>query len=291
MVLPFGALMTMPSTAAAAAGAARSLITSGGEIADVHVLVAPRLLVETTRHQVAKPSFAELFQNLRERLRLPVQKYAVLLGLRSGDAAVPRHRRPARGHRLQQPASPPRLHDMPRVMLPELWVYRRVVRQLMCLPARPWEVGGWLLGYWTADERALLVTHATPPAGRGTPFGVKVSGRGHSERFDEAWEHSGGHVTFLGDWHTHPGCAALPSRRDGRAIMQLAGDPAYGTPRPLSAIIQAPRWPFSKVRDVVRWHLTRSERPAETDELNARVVDDVPDEATRVPHWEWPARR
>jgi len=80
MVLPFGALMTMPSTAAAAAGAARSLITSGGEIADVDVLVAPRLLVETTRHQVAKPSFAELFQNLRERLRLPVQKYAVLLG-------------------------------------------------------------------------------------------------------------------------------------------------------------------------------------------------------------------
>lgn len=180
---------------------------------------------------------------------------------------------------------------MRQVTLPELWVHELVIERLLRLPARPWEVGGWLLGYWTADERTLVVTHATPPAGRGTPLGVKVSGRGHSERFDEAWEQSGGHVTFLGDWHTHPGCAGVPSRRDRHAITQLARDCDFGTPRPLTAIVQAPRWPFSKVGDVVRWHLARAEKSGHTDELSARVVDDLPHEATPVPHWEWPARR
>lgn len=175
-------------------------------------------------------------------------------------------------------------------MPPQLWVHEFVVERLLRLPARPWEVGGWLLGFWTGDKRAVFVTHATPPGRRGTPFGVKISGSGHRERFDQAWEQSGGHVTFLGDWHTHPGCAATPSRRDRHAITQLAGDPEFGTPRPLSAIVQAPRWPRSKVRDVVRWHLAGERTPAETDELTARVVDELPQEAAGVPRWNWPMR-
>ena len=78
VVLAFGDRMTMSTTAVTVAGAVRSLMTFGG-VPEMDVLV-PRLLVETTRHQVAKPTFADLFQELRERLRLPVQTYAVLLG-------------------------------------------------------------------------------------------------------------------------------------------------------------------------------------------------------------------
>lgn len=183
------------------------------------------------------------------------------------------------------------MRDLSDVTLPQLWIHRPVLERLLHLPARPWEVGGWLLGFWTADERAIFVTHATPPSGRGTPFGVKISGWGHRERFNQAWEQSRGHVTFLGDWHTHPGSVATPSQRDRRAITQLARDPDFGTPRPLTAIVQAPRWSRSKVRDVVQWHLAAAQPLGSTDELDARVVADLPAEAAPVPSWPWPSRR
>lgn len=172
---------------------------------------------------------------------------------------------------------------------PALWVYAAVVAKLMQLPARPWEVGGWLLGYWTADQTALFVTHATPPARRGTPFGVRISADGHRERFDSAWEASEGHVTFLGDWHTHPGCVATPSRRDRVALRQLAEEPDFGTPQPLAGIVQTKRWPFVAARNEVRWHVL--DRNDVVRELPARITHTLPDVARVVPSWHWPERK
>lgn len=117
-----------------------------------------------------------------------------------------------------------------------------VLRCLFRLPAGRDEVGGWLLGYWTADERTLVVTHATPAVSRGTPSGVTVSGEGHGPYFEAAWDISGGDITFLGDWHTHPGGVPLPSAQDRKALKQLAEGKAFGTPRPLMAIATVPRW-------------------------------------------------
>jgi integrative and conjugative element protein (TIGR02256 family) len=174
--------------------------------------------------------------------------------------------------------------------LPELWVHRPLVRLLTQLPTRPWEVGGWLLGFWTADERSVFVTHATPPASRGTPFGVTISGTGHQALFDEAWDRSSGHVTFLGDWHTHPGCPATPSSRDRAALRQLAHDPDFGTPRPLIAIVQAPRWRLGRTRDAIRWYLRHDARDGHTNELIPRLVDDLPEEAAFPVRWRWPRR-
>lgn len=114
---------------------------------------------------------------------------------------------------------------------PELLVHGEVLDRLMRIPGRPWEVGGWLLGWWSDDGSETLVTHATPPASRGTPFGVTISGRGHRPMFDAAWNASGGTVTFLGDWHTHPGGPAAVSERDRKAMRQLASDPDFGTSR------------------------------------------------------------
>lgn len=170
---------------------------------------------------------------------------------------------------------------------PALWIHDRVLARLASLPARPWEVGGWLLGFWTADERSVFVTHATPPVGRGTPFGVRIAGRGHRDRFEEAWAASGGQVTFLGDWHTHPGCAATPSRRDLKALRQLAGDPDYGTPRPLAGIVQTPRWPLSSaIAHESRWHVSDGDDAAL--ELMPRIAHALPDEALAVPDWRCP---
>jgi integrative and conjugative element protein (TIGR02256 family) len=169
---------------------------------------------------------------------------------------------------------------------PHLVIADTVRCQLTGVPARPWEVGGWLLGYWTEQRDALFVTHATPPAGRGTPFGVWISGVGHRARFDEAWQASGGVVTFLGDWHTHPGGPASPSARDRDAARQLAEREEYRTPEPLLAISAIPRWRHGRTPRHTRWWLRGREGTLR--EIKGRACATLPHDAAAVPQWPWP---
>lgn len=188
-------------------------------------------------------------------------------------------------------------------MPPDLFVHRDVLRRMAGVPVRPFEVAGWLLGFWADDESALFVTHATPPASRGTPLGVHVSGRGHKDKFQAAWDASEGAVTFLGDWHTHPGSPPVPSPTDHRALVKLASASEFGTPQPLIAIMSTPRWPWSMERtsqSTIRWqpsHGTRSiafylrEVSGAVVALEVNVTDELPPQARAVPLWRWPGRR
>lgn len=175
---------------------------------------------------------------------------------------------------------------MPLVEFPILWLHADVEHRFLAVPARPWEVGGWLLGYWKADGRTVFVTHATPPGPRGWPWGVRISGAGHRERFDAAWTASAGSVTFLGDWHSHPGGPATPSVRDRAAMEKLATDDNYGTPQPLAAIIATPRWPWSDTRREVQFILRGADNSIST--LPYSVTGYLPAAAARVPTWPWP---
>jgi integrative and conjugative element protein (TIGR02256 family) len=163
---------------------------------------------------------------------------------------------------------------------PDLWVHHAVIERLEAVRPRPWEVGGWLLGYWSGGT-AITITHATPPASRGTPFGVTVSGRGHRDRFDQAWDSSNGKVTDLGDWHTHPGGPVRPSSRDRRASSQIAGDPDFRTPQPLLAIVATGRWPGSRQPVRTKFFVRRDD---ELMELNPMQFSELPVEV-RVPQW------
>lgn len=171
---------------------------------------------------------------------------------------------------------------------PELFVASQVRSQLLGLPPRPWEVGGWLLGYWTQKDEVVVVTHATPPAARGTACGITISGEGHRPRFDEAWAKSNGNVTFLGDWHTHPGGPASPSVRDARALLQLANEPEYGTPRPLVAIVQLPRWRYSSTTPEVAFYVREPSNAIH--QLDPETADELPFVVRDVPAWPWPRR-
>lgn len=172
--------------------------------------------------------------------------------------------------------------------MPRLLVAQALLGRIHELPRRPWEVGGWLLGYWSADREALVVTHGTPPAVRGTALGITISGKGHRRRFDEAWARSEGHVTFVGDWHTHPGGPAVPSRTDLRAMRQLAEDADYGTPGPLIAIASVPRVDRKGAVNVA-FYLRRTD--GRVIELAPKAFADLPADAQAVPDWPWPHRR
>jgi integrative and conjugative element protein (TIGR02256 family) len=167
---------------------------------------------------------------------------------------------------------------------PELFVHREVIERLRGVTPRPWEVGGWLLGWWGQGERSVLVTHATPPLSFGTFFGVTISGRGHRPLFDEAWEATDGFVTFLGDWHTHPGGSTVPSERDRRAMTKLAEDDDFGTPCPIIAIVGHGRWPWSRIPPDVRFYVLLHSQPCG---LEIHIVDDLPPVAKVVPDWRW----
>lgn len=174
-------------------------------------------------------------------------------------------------------------------MTATLFVHDAVRAHLAAVPARPYEVGGWLLGYWSEDETSVVITHATPPASRGTPYGVRISGRGHRRRFEQAWQASGGLVTFLGDWHTHPGGPPSPSERDQAAAQQLARSSLYGTPEPLVVIVSTPRWPRCNREVSIGFHIGAVDRSLEV--VRALVTHNLPKEVSGVPTWRWSSCR
>jgi integrative and conjugative element protein (TIGR02256 family) len=172
------------------------------------------------------------------------------------------------------------------ITVPSLWVYELALEDLAHLPGRPWEVGGWLLGYWRADGKSVVLTHATPPGRRGTPFGVRVDADRHRPLFDQAWQASEGQVTFLGDWHTHPGGPPRPSQRDRQALEQLAKEPDYQTEWPLIAVIANPRWPWRNSPRAPAFFLKLDE--CEPVLVEPRRFATLPTHAGRVPRWRWP---
>jgi integrative and conjugative element protein (TIGR02256 family) len=99
------------------------------------------------------------------------------------------------------------------------------------------ETGGVLLGYWRDDD--VVITTALgpgPDAQRGRTWFAP----------DQAWQldqiatvytESKRTVTYLGDWHTHPGGTPHPSRRDRRTMRAIKRSRLARQPRPLMAII------------------------------------------------------
>ena len=96
-------------------------------------------------------------------------------------------------------------------------------------------------------------------------------------------------MTFLGDWHTHPGGPILPSRRDREAVETLARTEEYGTPCPLMTIVAVPRWPWQNVDRALAFYWR--DCAGELRALKPTLTDYLPEEAASVAIWDWPARR
>jgi len=104
----------------------------------------------------------------------------------------------------------------------------------------PLETGGVLLGFVDAD--APFAVEVLAQAGPGPD----AEHRRHRFVPDSAWQtariadvysRSGRVITYLGDWHSHPGGSAWPSRLDRRTAARIARSKAARAPRPLMLIV------------------------------------------------------
>lgn len=126
---------------------------------------------------------------------------------------------------------------------PHVWVTDRALKQL-ALEANlhaPLETGGLLLGYWSSasgEEEVLIEliigpgTHAQHERTRFRP-----DAPWQRRQLAAAYAASGRITTYLGDWHTHPGSAPAPSRRDRKTARTIAYEADARVPRPLMLIL------------------------------------------------------
>jgi integrative and conjugative element protein (TIGR02256 family) len=105
----------------------------------------------------------------------------------------------------------------------------------------PKETGGMLLGYVspnTAPEHVVIEAVIGPgPDAAHYPDRFEPDSGWQQEELARAYADSGRITTYLGDWHTHPGGVALPSRRDRRTARAIARSKAARMPHPFIVIL------------------------------------------------------
>lgn len=116
---------------------------------------------------------------------------------------------------------------------PRVYVYRRVVDGIEkeVHPDDLRETGGVLLGY-RASSGEWMVTAAYGPGPRAirSRSGLAPDTAFNAELVREAFRVSGGVVSYLGEWHTHPRGSLLPSKLDQQtatAISRRSHVPAH----------------------------------------------------------------
>ena len=104
----------------------------------------------------------------------------------------------------------------------------------------PEETGGVLLGYCGRDDP--LSVQVVRQVGPG-PGAVHARHRFEPDsewqyaQIARAYERSGRILTYLGDWHSHPGGSARPSRTDRRTAKRIARTRQARARRPLMLIL------------------------------------------------------
>ena len=117
-----------------------------------------------------------------------------------------------------------------------LWVVVEALESVRREAERAWpaETGGVLLGY-EPDGSDVVVTAVTGPGPNAlhARSAFVPDDLYHARVIAGVYESSGRRVTYLGDWHSHPGGAAVPSRKDKRTLRAMARFRGGRTPNPV----------------------------------------------------------
>lgn len=102
----------------------------------------------------------------------------------------------------------------------------------------PDESGGMLLGYRQRDSQ-VAITAVTGPGPRAVHrrSSFVPDGKWQQAELARIYEESGRVTTYLGDWHSHPRGAAVPSVRDLKTARRVARRRRARTRRPITLIL------------------------------------------------------
>lgn len=91
------------------------------------------------------------------------------------------------------------------------------------------EAGGVLMGRYLLGSHDVVIDALTVPmpGDRRTRYSFYRDKKRHQAAMDAAWRASGGHCTYLGEWHTHPEADPTPSGIDTRDWRRRLHDDRY----------------------------------------------------------------
>lgn len=107
----------------------------------------------------------------------------------------------------------------------------------MCAAGRPLEVGGVLLGTDCSGYRVVTDLIGPGPMSRATPTSFEPDYAFQQEEVDRLYEANAGDLTYIGDWHSHPGGRCRPSSIDRDAMVTIRTSPDARCPDPIMMII------------------------------------------------------
>jgi len=87
----------------------------------------------------------------------------------------------------------------------------------------PLETGGILAGYCSADDRDVVITKMVGPGSRALhrQWTFRPDYSYHRSQIEKIFDESNRTISYLGDWHTHPGNPAYLSWLDKRALRNI----------------------------------------------------------------------
>ncbi|MFC4905562.1 Mov34/MPN/PAD-1 family protein [Kocuria oceani] len=101
----------------------------------------------------------------------------------------------------------------------------------------PNETGGILLGQSSLGSFRVMHTIGAGPEAEHYSRSFTPDRDWQYDQIDEIWAKTGGKIEYLGDWHTHPTGAPIPSNTDQTLLRRTAGNPACQCPHPLMLIL------------------------------------------------------
>jgi integrative and conjugative element protein (TIGR02256 family) len=105
-----------------------------------------------------------------------------------------------------------------------------------CARSYPVEIGGILVGQYSADLRVAHVSDLIPAPSDsiGCRFSFKRGVRGLQQLLNRRWPQS---RYYLGEWHFHPDGSPSPSGTDCDQMRNIASAISYQCPEPVMVII------------------------------------------------------
>lgn len=130
----------------------------------------------------------------------------------------------------------------------------------------PNEVGSPLFGSYSDDGHEARVSGIGPlsPDSRGTRSTFSRGVRGLREFFANLFKNSQGRMHYVGEWHSHPNGAPIPSGTDDANMMAIARDPKAECPECIEIIVgisaqttEKSVYVYSRERNRVELHLVQ----------------------------------